>query len=71
FAEPSGAAALAGLKRLLDAGVIDRSDRVVVLVTGTGLKDIEFAKTLISQPPIIEPNERDLGAALKAEGLNI
>ena len=71
FAEPSGAAALAGLKRLLDAGVIDRSDRVVALVTGAGLKDIEFAKTLISQPPIIEPNERDLGAALKAEGLNI
>lgn len=39
FAEPSGAAGLAGLERLISDGVIDRHDRVAVLVTGSGLKE--------------------------------
>ncbi|MHA2384476.1 MAG: threonine synthase, partial [Candidatus Thorarchaeota archaeon] len=33
FAEPSGVAALAGLKELIEQGTIDRSDRVVVPIT--------------------------------------
>jgi threonine synthase len=41
FAEPSGAAGLAGLKPLLEQGRLEPSDRVVVLVTGSGLKDID------------------------------
>ena len=41
FAEPSGAASYAGLLRLLDEGKIDRDERVVLLVTGSGLKSIE------------------------------
>jgi threonine synthase len=39
FSEPSGAAGLAGLKRLKADGQVDGSDSVVVLVTGSGLKD--------------------------------
>jgi threonine synthase len=39
FSEPSGAAGLAGLKKLKTEGKVDRSDTVVVLVTGSGLKD--------------------------------
>ena len=39
FAEPSGAAGLAGLERLLSEGTIDSHDRVAVLVTGSGLKE--------------------------------
>lgn len=39
FSEPSGAAGLAGLERLLSDGTIDRHDRVAVLVTGSGLKE--------------------------------
>jgi threonine synthase len=39
FAEPSGAAAVAGLRRLLKEGLVRRNDTVVVLVTGSGLKD--------------------------------
>ncbi len=41
FAEPSGAASYAGLLRLLDQGKIDRDERVVLLVTGSGLKSID------------------------------
>ena len=39
FAEPSGAAGLAGLEKLLSDGGIGRDERVVVLVTGSGLKE--------------------------------
>ena len=39
FAEPSGAAGLAGLKRLLSDGGVDRDEKVAVLVTGSGLKE--------------------------------
>src|SRR6266568_3963157 len=41
FAEPSGAACYAGLLRLLDNGTIARNERVVLLVTGSGLKSID------------------------------
>jgi threonine synthase len=41
FAEPSGAAGLSGLAKLLSEGAIGRDDRVAVLVTGSGLKEPE------------------------------
>lgn len=41
FMEPTSAAAFAGLARLAAAGTIGRTDRAVVVVTGTGLKDPE------------------------------
>jgi threonine synthase len=41
FAEPSGAASYAGLLRLLNEGKIERDERVVLLVTGSGLKSID------------------------------
>jgi len=41
FAEPSGAAGYAGLLRLLGEGRIARDERVVLLVTGSGLKSID------------------------------
>jgi len=60
FAEPSGAAGLAGLKRLLEDGVIDRSDVVVVEVTGGGLKDVKTAIGLAEKPRSIEPKPDQL-----------
>ena len=39
FAEPSGAAGLAGVTAALEAGLISPSGRVAVMVTGHGLKD--------------------------------
>ena len=41
FAEPSGAAAYAGLLRLLAAGKIAKDERVVLLITGSGLKSVD------------------------------
>ncbi len=60
FAEPSGAAGLAGLRKLLDNGVIDRSDVIVVEVTGGGLKDVKIAMKLAEVPRVIKPQIEQL-----------
>jgi threonine synthase len=65
FAEPSGAAGLAGLKKLLETGAIDRSDCVVIEVTGGGLKDQEVAVESAKELPTIEPELGQLKALLK------
>jgi len=43
FAEPAGAAVYAGARAAIDEGTIQTDDRVVLLVTGNGLKDIKSA----------------------------
>jgi len=65
FAEPSGAAGLAGLIKLLKAGVIDRSDDVVVEITGGGLKDQKTAMQLVREPPTIEPELKQLDKLIR------
>jgi threonine synthase len=65
FAEPSGAAGLAGLRKLLDAGTIERSDVVVVEVTGSGLKDTKAVMQLVKEPPTIEPELGQLEHLIK------
>lgn len=47
FAEPAAAASIAGLRSLLEQGEIDRRERVVCIITGTGLKEpIASQKTM-------------------------
>ena len=65
FAEPSGAAGLAGLIKLLEAGPIDRSDVVVVEVTGSGLKDTKAVMQLVKEPPTIEAKLEQLEHLIK------
>jgi threonine synthase len=50
FAEPSGAAAVAGLRKLLKEDFVKRNDTVVVLVTGSGLKDPDKVMGMFPQP---------------------
>jgi len=50
FAEPAGAASIAGLKRLLKEGVIDRDETVVCVITGAGLKDVKSAMKIAGEP---------------------
>ena len=55
FAEPAGAAALAGLVKALDQGLVGCEDPVLVLNTGAGLKDTRAAMMAVRQAPVIEP----------------
>lgn len=65
FAEPSGAAGIAGLRKLLEMGLVDRSDVVVVEITGGGLKDQKTAMQLVKEPPSIEPELEQLERLIK------
>ncbi|MCL1979135.1 MAG: threonine synthase [Methanomassiliicoccaceae archaeon] len=46
--EPASAASIAGLRKLISAGVIDRDEKVVCICTGNGLKDPD---TIIKSSP--------------------
>jgi len=55
FAEPAGAAGFAGLQKLVRQGEIDSEERIAVLVTGNGLKDVDSAIRAVGEPELIEP----------------
>jgi threonine synthase len=59
FSEPAGVVSLAVLQRCLEDGSIARDERVVIMVTGNGLKDIDSALEGVSVP---EPLEASLDA---------
>ncbi len=48
FAEPSAASTIAGLKKLIKLGAIDRDEEVVCVITGAGLKDPSVVDRLVS-----------------------
>ncbi len=56
FAEPAGAAAYAGYLHALKERKISQADMVVVLNTGSGLKDVSAALDAVQPAPIIEPS---------------
>jgi threonine synthase len=56
FAEPAGAAAYAGLVKGAGLGVVGGEDPILVLNTGSGLKDIRAAMWAVAEAPIIEPS---------------
>jgi len=55
FAEPAAATAYAGLVKAVDKGVVTADDPVLVLSTGSGLKDVKAAMQAVTEAPIIEP----------------
>ncbi len=55
FAEPAGATAYAGFLRAFQEGLVRSDDPVLVLNTGSGLKDIKAAMLATGEAPVIEP----------------
>jgi threonine synthase len=55
FAEPAGATAYAGLVKGAGSGVVGSEDPILVLNTGSGLKDVRAAIQAVGEAPIIEP----------------
>jgi threonine synthase len=56
FAEPAGATSYAGLVRAVEMDLIGSEDKILVLNTGSGLKDVEAAMNAVIEPPVIEPS---------------
>ena len=69
FAEPSGAASLAGLIKLKEEGEVDPGDLVVFEVTGSGLKDPDVVIESIGPPPVIEPEVENIKKFLGRRGI--
>jgi threonine synthase len=55
FSEPAGATAYAGLVKAAGLGVVGSDDPILVLNTGSGLKDVRAAMQAVQPAPIIEP----------------
>jgi threonine synthase len=60
FGEPAGVTGFAGLHQMVRQGRIDPEERIVVLVTGNGLKDVGSAIQATGRPHLIEPTMDDL-----------
>ena len=50
FVEPASASSIAGLKKLVKNGIINRDERVVCITTGHGLKDPDTAIKQCEKP---------------------
>lgn len=60
YAEPAGVAALAGLKKLVKERKVSKSDRVLVVISGSGLEDPNSSLSLKGSCfPQIEPSFPD------------
>lgn len=55
FAEPAAATAYAGMLRYKNQQLLQSKQKVVVLLTGSGLKDIKAVSSIINIPNAIEP----------------
>lgn len=64
FAEPAAAAAYAGLVKAVDDGLVTADERVVLLATGNGLKDVQSAMRSVGKPHRIAPKMENVRQAL-------
>jgi threonine synthase len=64
FAEPAGAAGYAGLVKAMAEGLVSPEERIVVLITGNGLKDVQAAMQAAGEATVIEPRLEAVRSAL-------
>ncbi|GAB4504955.1 MAG: threonine synthase [Anaerolineales bacterium] len=55
FAEPAGATSYAGLVKAAGSGVVRSDEPILVLNTGSGLKDVKAAMRAVVEAPVIAP----------------
>ncbi len=68
FGEPAGAAAFAGFRKMAGEGKLGKDERVAVVVTGNGLKDIESARKSVGAPIVSEPSIESFSVQLERSG---
>ena len=73
FAEPAAAAAMAGLRVARWEGLVEEGERVVVISTGSGLKDIDAAMRAVTEsgegPLTVDPEIEALAERLSSHFL--
>jgi threonine synthase len=54
FGEPAGVTGFAGFRKMARQRLLGKNERVAVIVTGNGLKDIESAKKSVGEPAVVD-----------------
>ncbi len=54
FAEPAAASTIAGLKKLVETGAVDRDEEIICVITGAGLKDPAAARRFVKKARSVE-----------------
>lgn len=65
FAEPAAAASFAGAKRAVQSGIIHPDEQVVLLITGSGLKDVKRAQDAVTGGMRVKPDLNAIRHALE------
>lgn len=71
YVEPSSATTLAALDNLLNKGVISKTDTVVCIATGIGLKDPSATLKVLAEPPTVEPDIREVERVISGKLFSI
>lgn len=64
FGEPAGVAGVAGLKKAIAQGIVKSNESAIVVITGSGLKDIRSAQLAAGEAMSVLPDIVDLGERL-------
>ncbi|WP_367357248.1 pyridoxal-phosphate dependent enzyme, partial [Mesotoga sp.] len=65
FAEPAGAAAFAGFRKAREIGIVDERSRILVVVTGNGLKDLKNVSAVLPEVKTLPPEKDVIEEALR------
>ncbi len=65
YVEAASAACVAGIKKLVDEGKVDRDGKVVAVLTSSGLKDPISTREVLPEVPVIPPEIHRLKEVLK------
>ena len=57
FVEPASASSIAGVKKLIDVGLVGTDERVTCVVTGHGLKDPEIVSQMFEKPRTVKAGQ--------------
>jgi threonine synthase len=67
FAEPAAAAAFAGFKAMCGSGTFKAGERVLLMLTGNGLKDIDAVRSAMKKPLSVRPDMDELSDLLSRQ----
>jgi threonine synthase len=67
FAEPAAAAAFAGFKAMCASGTFKADERVLLMLTGNGLKDVDAARRSSKEPLRLRPDLDELSRLLSQQ----
>ena len=68
FVEPASASSIAGLKKLVENGTIDKDERIVCVTTGHGLKDPDIAVNMSEKPMEVDAEVEAIEQILGLKG---